>query len=29
MSLVFKPVGIVSGVLAGLIGKRIFALVWG
>lgn len=29
MSLVFKPVGIVSGLLAGLIGKRIFDLIWG
>jgi hypothetical protein len=29
MSLVFKPVGIVSGLLAGLIGKRIFELIWG
>jgi hypothetical protein len=29
MSLLFKPIGIFSGVLAGLLGKRIFGLVWG
>lgn len=29
MSLAFKPIGIISGLLAGLIGKRIFELVWG
>ncbi|MGI8713477.1 MAG: DUF4235 domain-containing protein [Solirubrobacteraceae bacterium] len=29
MSLVFKPIGIVSGLLAGLIGKKIFELLWG
>jgi hypothetical protein len=29
MSLAFKPIGIVSGLLAGLIGKRIFGLIWG
>lgn len=29
MSLVFKPIGILSGVLAGLLGKKLFALVWG
>jgi hypothetical protein len=29
MSLIFKPIGIVSGLLAGLVGKRIFELVWG
>jgi Protein of unknown function (DUF4235) len=29
MSLVFKPIGILSGVLAGLLGKKIFGLVWG
>jgi hypothetical protein len=29
MSLVFKPIGILSGVLAGLLGKKIFELVWG
>jgi hypothetical protein len=29
MTLVFKPIGILSGVLAGLLGKKIFGLVWG
>lgn len=29
MSLAFKPIGILSGLLAGLIGKRIFELIWG
>ena len=29
MSLAFKPIGILSGLLAGLIGKRIFELLWG
>lgn len=29
MSLIFKPVGILSGVLAGIIGKKVFELVWG
>ena len=29
MSLTFKPIGILSGLLAGLIGKRIFDLIWG
>jgi hypothetical protein len=29
MKLAFKPIGIVSGLLAGLIGKRIFELIWG
>ncbi len=29
MNLVFKPVGILSGLLAGLIGKKIFELIWG
>jgi hypothetical protein len=29
MSLVFKPVGILTGVLAGLLGKKLFELVWG
>jgi Protein of unknown function (DUF4235) len=28
MSLVFKPIGILSGVLAGLLGKKIFERVW-
>jgi Protein of unknown function (DUF4235) len=29
MSLAFKPVSIAAGLLAGLIGKRIFGLIWG
>ncbi|MBV9819497.1 MAG: DUF4235 domain-containing protein [Solirubrobacterales bacterium] len=29
MSLVFKPIGIITGLLAGIIGKKIFDLVWG
>lgn len=29
MSLVFKPIGILTGVLAGILGKRVFELVWG
>lgn len=29
MSLVFKPVGILSGLLAGIIGKKLFELLWG
>jgi hypothetical protein len=29
MTLVFKPIGILSGVLAGLLGRKIFGLVWG
>ena len=29
MSLVFKPVGIISGLLAGMLGKKVFELVWG
>jgi hypothetical protein len=29
MSLVFKPIGILSGVVAGLLGKKIFDLIWG
>jgi hypothetical protein len=28
MSLVFKPVGIIVGLLAGILGKRIFELIW-
>jgi hypothetical protein len=28
MGLVFRPVGILSGLLAGIIGKKIFKLVW-
>ena len=26
--LMYKPVGILSGILAGLLGKRLFELVW-
>lgn len=29
MSLVFKPIGILSGLVAGVIGKKLFELVWG
>jgi hypothetical protein len=29
MSLVFKPIGILAGIVAGLLGKRIFELIWG
>ena len=29
MSLVFKPIGILSGLLAGVVGKKIFELIWG
>jgi Protein of unknown function (DUF4235) len=29
MSLVFKPIGIAAGALAGLLGKQIYRLVWG
>jgi hypothetical protein len=29
MSLAFKPMGIISGLLAGMLGKKIFSLVWG
>jgi hypothetical protein len=29
MSLVFKPIGILSGLLAGMVGRKIFELVWG
>ena len=28
MSLVFKPIGIISSLLAGLVGRKLFALVW-
>lgn len=30
MTLVFKPIGIISGILAGLIGKKIFgsSMIW-
>jgi hypothetical protein len=29
MGLVFRPVGILAGVLAGVVGKKIFDFVWG
>jgi Protein of unknown function (DUF4235) len=29
MGIVFRPVGIAAGVLAGIIGKKIFELTWG
>lgn len=29
MSLAFTPIGILSGLLAGVIGKKIFELIWG
>lgn len=29
MSLAFKPVGILAGILAGVLGKKLFTLVWG
>ncbi len=29
MNLVFQPIGILSGVLAGLVGKKVFELLWG
>jgi hypothetical protein len=29
MNLVFKPIGILSGLAAGIVGKKIFTLVWG
>jgi hypothetical protein len=28
MSLVFKPVGIIVGLLAGIVGKKVFVLIW-
>lgn len=28
MGLVFRPVGIVTGLLAGVVGKKIFELIW-
>jgi Protein of unknown function (DUF4235) len=28
MGLIFRPVGLLSGILAGVIGKKIFELVW-
>jgi xanthosine utilization system XapX-like protein len=29
MSLAFRPVGILVGLLAGIVGKKVFELVWG
>jgi hypothetical protein len=29
MSAVFKPVGIIVGLLAGIVGRRMFELIWG
>src|SRR5204862_6652567 len=29
MKLLYKPVGIVMGILAGLIGRQLFDLIWG
>lgn len=29
MGLVFRPVGILTGILAGILGKKAFGLVWG
>jgi hypothetical protein len=29
MSLAFKPIGIIVGLLSGMIGKRIFDQIWG
>jgi hypothetical protein len=29
MGLVFRPIGILAGVLAGVVGKKIFDFVWG
>ena len=29
MNVVFKPIGIITGLLAGMIGKKIFERVWG
>jgi hypothetical protein len=28
-TIIYKPIGIVMGILAGLLGKRIFDFVWG
>ena len=28
MGVVFRPVGIASGLLAGIVGKKIFDLIW-
>ena len=29
MSLVFKPIGIIAGLLAGIVGRKVFELLWG
>jgi hypothetical protein len=29
MGLVFRPIGIAAGLLAGIVGKKIFELTWG
>ncbi len=29
MSLIFKPIGILSGLAAGMVGTKIFELLWG
>jgi hypothetical protein len=29
MSVVFKPVGIIGGLLAGVLSKKLFSLIWG
>jgi uncharacterized protein DUF4235 len=29
MGLVFRPVGIAAGIFAGIVGKKIFDLIWG
>ena len=29
MSLIFKPIGILSGLAAGILAKKVFALLWG
>jgi hypothetical protein len=29
ITIIYKPIGIVMGILAGLLGKRVFDFVWG
>ena len=29
VTIIYKPIGIVAGILAGLVGKRIFKFLWG
>ncbi len=29
VTIIYKPIGIIAGILAGLVSKRIFALIWG